>query len=372
MLAAAVALLLLFLTTGLRRWIRSRHRALAATTHVELTEVPFEVANKTSGVFLLTLSLFAALSTLTLPPALWRGTTTAFTVVGFLQLGVWGSAAVQAWVGVRRKAAATADRAAVGSLGIVGFLLRIVVWNLIVLLTLDNLGINITALVAGLGIGGIAVALALQNVLGDLFASLSITLDRPFVIGDFIVIGEFMGAVEQIGVKSTRLRSLGGEQIIISNADLLGSRVRNYGRLVERRVVFALGVTYETPREKLKTIPRLIRESIERQEDTRFDRCHFLEVRGLFAGVRERLLRAESGLHALHGSAAGHLLRHSRGIRARADRVRLPDPETLARTNRRHRSALTVRPTGEVEVSDQRWDRPSSSLGLPGPTAAAR
>ena len=93
MLAAAVALLLLFLTTGLRRWIRSRHRALAATTHVELTEVPFEVANKTSGAFLLTLSLFAALSTLTLPPALWRGTTTAFTVVGFLQLGVWGSAA---------------------------------------------------------------------------------------------------------------------------------------------------------------------------------------------------------------------------------------------------------------------------------------
>jgi small-conductance mechanosensitive channel len=274
-LAATIALLLLLFTASVRRWIRSRHRALVATAHVELTEVPFEVASKTSGAFLLALSLLGALSMLTLPPALWRGAKTAFTVVGFLQLGVWGSAAIQAWVAVRRKSAATTDRGAIGSLGIVGFLLRLVVWSLIVLLTLDNLGINITALVAGLGIGGIAVALALQNVLGDLFASLSITLDRPFVIGDFIVVGEFMGAVEQIGIKSTRLRSLGGEQIIISNADLLGSRVRNYGRMVERRVVFTLGVTYETPREKLKAIPRLLRESIECQEDTRFDRCHF-------------------------------------------------------------------------------------------------
>jgi small-conductance mechanosensitive channel len=152
---------------------------------------------------------------------------------------------------------------------------RTAVWVVILLLALENLGINVTALVAGLGVGGIAVALAVQSLLGDLFASLSITLDRPFVIGDFVIVGDYMGSVEQIGVKSTRIRSLGGEQIIMPNADLLGSRVRNYGRMAERRVVFSLGVAYETPREKLKRISEIIREHVQSQQDTRFDRSHF-------------------------------------------------------------------------------------------------
>jgi small-conductance mechanosensitive channel len=138
----------------------------------------------------------------------------------------------------------------------------------------------VTALVAGLGIGGIAVALAAQNILGDLFASLSITLDRPFVIGDFLAVDGFLGSVEYIGIKSTRLRSLGGEQIVMSNADLLGSRVRNYGRMTERRVVFTIGVVYETPVEVLERIPALIREAIEGQPGTRFDRSHFAKHGG--------------------------------------------------------------------------------------------
>jgi small-conductance mechanosensitive channel len=145
----------------------------------------------------------------------------------------------------------------------------------VALLTLDNLGIDITALVAGLGIGGIAVALAVQNIFGDLFASLSITLDRPFVVGDFLTVGEVLGTVESIGIKSTRLRSLSGEQIVMPNSDLLSSRVRNYGRMLERRVVFATAVTYETPIDLLERIPRLIREIVEAQTDTRFDRSHF-------------------------------------------------------------------------------------------------
>jgi small-conductance mechanosensitive channel len=153
--------------------------------------------------------------------------------------------------------------------------INVAIWAMVLMLTLDNLGIDITALVAGLGIGGIAVALAVQNVLGDLFASLSITLDRPFVVGDFLIVGDFMGSVEYIGIKSTRLRSLGGEQIIISNSDLLSSRVRNYGRMLERRVVFVTSVTYETPIEKVEKIPVLIREIVEAQSNTRFDRCHF-------------------------------------------------------------------------------------------------
>jgi len=275
LVASGIAVGALLLTFGARRWVRRRYRKLAETKQVELIELPLEIASKTSSLFLAIASLSAGLSLLRLPAALRDGSTSAFTIVAFWQLGIWGSAAVLAWLRARRRVAVESDQAAVGSLGIIGFVLRAAVWTLILLLALENLGINVTALVAGLGVGGIAVALAVQNVLGDLFASLSITLDRPFVVGDFVIVDDYMGTVEQIGVKSTRLRSLGGEQIIMANADLLNSRVRNYGRMAERRVVFSLGVTYETPRDKLKRIPAIIRDRVERQQGTRFDRSHF-------------------------------------------------------------------------------------------------
>ena len=140
---------------------------------------------------------------------------------------------------------------------------------------LQNLGIDVTALVAGLGISGVAVALALQRILNDLFSSLSIVLDKPFVIGDFIIFGEFMGSIEHIGIKTTRIRSLTGEQIICSNGDLLNTHIRNYKRMQERRVTFKLGVVYQTPANKLQQIPIMVREIIEAQELTRFDRAHF-------------------------------------------------------------------------------------------------
>ena len=151
------------------------------------------------------------------------------------------------------------------------------IWSVIALVALDSLGINVTTVVAGLGIGGVAVALAVQNILGDLFASLSIILDKPFVMGDFLIIDEHMGSVEYIGLKTTRIRSLSGEQLIFSNSDLLKSRIRNYGRMFERRVVFNLGVTYSTPRDKLRRIPEIIRDAINAQEKTRFDRSHFMK-----------------------------------------------------------------------------------------------
>jgi small-conductance mechanosensitive channel len=159
----------------------------------------------------------------------------------------------------------------------VGFVARLVLWSVILLLALDNLGVDVTALVAGLGVGGIAVALAVQNILSDLFASLSIVLDKPFAVGDFLIIDSFLGSVEHVGLKTTRLRSLSGEQLVFSNTDLLGSRIRNYGRMFERRVVFKIGVTYQTPRDKLTKIPGIIREAIEAQDKTRFDRSHFNE-----------------------------------------------------------------------------------------------
>ena len=161
---------------------------------------------------------------------------------------------------------------AIGAMSFVG---RALVWTVVALLVLDNLGIDVTALITGLGIGGVAVALALQNVLSDLFASLSIVLDKPFVVGDFVVVGDVMGTVEHVGLKTTRLRSLSGEQLVISNSDLLSSRIRNFQRMSERRAVFQLGVTYETSPDKLRAVPGIVRAAIEGQPGTRFDRSHF-------------------------------------------------------------------------------------------------
>lgn len=153
--------------------------------------------------------------------------------------------------------------------------LQTVIWIVGLLFLLDNFGLDISAAIAGLGIGGVAVALAAQAILGDLFSYFAILLDRPFELGDFIIVGEFMGTVEHIGLKTTRLRSLSGEQVIMANHDLTSSRVRNYKRMFQRRVVFRLGILYETPIEKVEIVPNLIRNAIEQQADVRFDRSHF-------------------------------------------------------------------------------------------------
>jgi small-conductance mechanosensitive channel len=158
------------------------------------------------------------------------------------------------------------------------FVLYAVIWAVTVLLALSNLGVNITALVAGLGVGGIAVALAMQAILGDLLASLSIALDRPFVLGDTLRVDNFEGAVEQIGVKSTRLRSVSGEQIIIANADLLKSRVRNLGRATERRALFSLALSYQTRSELLDQVPQLVADSVAGYPGTRFVHCLLREL----------------------------------------------------------------------------------------------
>jgi small-conductance mechanosensitive channel len=173
-------------------------------------------------------------------------------------------------------------------------------------MTFDNLGIDVTAMVAGLGVGGIAVALAVQNILGDLFASLSIIIDKPFVVGDFIIVGgEFMGTVEHIGIKTTRVRSLGGEQIIFSNNDLLQSRVRNYKRMYERRVVFGFRVLYQTTAEQLERIPEIVKKIIEGLDKVRFDRAHFFKF-GDSSLDFEGLLGVGLRLQRLYGFAADY------------------------------------------------------------------
>jgi len=270
--AATCVFLGLWLARGL---VRRKYARLAATEATELLEIPLQAASRTTLPFMFVVAAAVGTSLLGPEGRLAAGLQKFFTIAFFWQAGLWVSTALVAWLDHRRKVTLAEDKAVAGSIGIIRFVARVAVWAMVLLLTLDNLGVDITALVAGLGIGGIAVALALQNVLGDLLASLSIALDQPFVIGDFLIVGEHMGTVEYIGIKSTRLRSLTGEQIVMSNADLLSSRVRNYGRMYERRVVFTLGVTYETPREKLTRIPPLLRGIIEAQDGVRFDRAHF-------------------------------------------------------------------------------------------------
>ena len=277
-IAGGVALGILFVLLLLRRLTRKQYARLAATPQHEVMEVPLHVASRTTVWFLLIASLFLGLQTLELPAKAARVVVTLFTVAGFWQFGLWATTAVLAYLELKQRKALAVDRAAAGSLGIIGFIARLTIWSLVLLLTLSNLGIEIQPLLAGLGIGGIAVALAAQNILGDLFASLSITLDRPFVLGDTLQVDDFVGTVENIGVKSTRLRSVNGEQIIMPNSNLLASRVRNLTRATERRVVFTISVGPETPLPQLRKIAGLIRSLIEAHPDVRFDRSHFAKI----------------------------------------------------------------------------------------------
>ncbi|UCD35240.1 MAG: mechanosensitive ion channel [Nitrospiraceae bacterium] len=167
--------------------------------------------------------------------------------------------------------------AAAGRHGFTGIatIVRVIIWGIGIAFLLDNLGFKISTVLAGLGIGGIAVALAAQTVLGDLFSYFVIFFDRPFEIGDFIIAGDYMGTIEYIGIKTTRVRSLGGEQLVFSNTDLTNSRIRNYKRMERRRVVFRLGVIYQTALKELKEVPGIIKAAIEGVQDTVFDRAHF-------------------------------------------------------------------------------------------------
>lgn len=157
------------------------------------------------------------------------------------------------------------------------FLIKILVWIIALIFVMDNLNIQITGLVTGLGISGIAIAFAAQSILTDLFNYFTIFFDKPFDIGDFIITGEYRGTIEHIGIKTTRIRSLSGEQLIISNTDLVNSRINNYKRMKQRRINFNFGLTYDTPVNKLKEVPKIVEEIIKSIDKTEFDRAHFSE-----------------------------------------------------------------------------------------------
>ncbi|MDQ2889571.1 MAG: mechanosensitive ion channel family protein [Gemmatimonadota bacterium] len=200
----------------------------------------------------------------------------AFVIIAvislFLQAGIWANVLVNYWSQsyITRH---NRDRAGATTIQALSVVIKVILWVLLGVVTIEQgLGHNVTALVASLGVGGIAIAFALQNVLGDLFAAMSIVTDKPFVIGDAIQVDTFSGKVEHIGLKSTRVRSDSGEQIVFGNADLIKGRIRNFGRMEERRALFTTRVSGSTPPEKLARIPKIVREVIEAIPNTRFVR----------------------------------------------------------------------------------------------------
>lgn len=275
-ISGGILVLAFLLLMGLRGLLLLRLRKLSQQTETDLDNFITHLVERTKIIFLFFVALWLSTLNLTLPTKINDFIRTAIIIASLIQAALWGLGLIDYIIG-RKLTVNTEDPAAdqttTSALKLVA---KIVLWSIVVLLILENItGMEVDALIASLGIGGIAVALAVQNILEDLFSSITIALDRPFVIGDFITIGDFSGTVEHIGLKSTRIRSLSGEQLVFSNADLLSSRIRNYKRMDRRRVLFNLGVTYQTPVEKLKIIPQIIRETIAGQGNTSFERAHF-------------------------------------------------------------------------------------------------
>ena len=250
---------------------------LAARTDAKWDDIAVAALRSTKLLVLVIVGLYAGASFLALPDKahLFIGRI-AITALLF-QVAIWGDRALRTWLAATR-AQRNEDPDRITSSAAIAFLVRVALWAVVALMVLDNLGVNITTLVASLGIGGIAIALAVQSILGDLFASLSIVLDKPFVVGDFIIVDKMLGTVEKIGLKTTRVRSLSGEQIVFSNNDLLKSRVQNLRRMESRRVVFSFGVSHETPAAVLRELPAMLKEIVLAQPQVRFDRAHLNSI----------------------------------------------------------------------------------------------
>lgn len=273
-----VAISLLIILRILKGLLVHHFNILAQKTDTDIDDLIVDLLNKTNFLLLFILSLYVGSYFLALPENIDKIKTGMAFVVILFQIAIWGSGIINYLV---KKTFVTKDTFQTTltqtQTSAISFFGKFVLWSALFIIALQNLGINVTSLIAGVGIGGIAIALAVQNILGDLFASVSIMLDKPFIVGDFIIVDEHAGNVENIGLKSTRVRSLSGEQLVFSNNDLLSSRIKNYKQMQERRILFTIGVTYDTPSEKLESIPIIIKEIIDKLEKTRFDRAHFKE-----------------------------------------------------------------------------------------------
>lgn len=247
---------------------------LTSKTKTDLDDLVIRVVYSVKTVFYFYTSLFFSLKFLNLSPSLEKIISYGFVMVAVYQVIVSSLIFVDyifSKISAKKDDAGTKE-----AIKTLEGVFKGVLWVIGVLLVLQNIGFNVTSLLAGLGIGGVAIALALQNILSDLFSSFALLFDKPFIPGDFIVVGENMGVVEKIGIKTTKIRDLQGEQIIISNKELTSSRVMNFKRMEERRVPFKFGVEYSTKTKELKKIPSIVKKIVESTAKTRFDRANFV------------------------------------------------------------------------------------------------
>ncbi|MBJ6119481.1 mechanosensitive ion channel family protein [Pontibacter sp. BT310] len=262
------------LITVFRKSVLTRLRRWTESTHTRFDNFVVNSFSRFGIPILHFIVIYAGISYLNLSPKAERILTVATTVaITFMVIRLITSTLillVRSYIKRRYP-----DKPHVNEIGAIGLIINLVIWGIGLGFLFDNMGYDLTAIIAGLGIGGIAVALAAQNILGDLFNYFVIFLDRPFEVGDSIAVGDKNGTIEHIGVKTTRLRSLTGEQLIISNSDLTSSRIHNYKRQQRRRVEFTLGVAYETSIDNLKAIPDLLKKIITAHELVELDRAHF-------------------------------------------------------------------------------------------------
>lgn len=254
--------------------VLSRLQSFSEKTKTDIDNLFIGVLRTIRPPFYVFVSLYIAIRTLEISE-LFLKILTAILVVWVIYLVI---SAVQIFIDYilrRRLSAAKGEGEVKSSIQLLNMLARMVLWSIGIILALSNFGVDVTSLIAGLGIGGIAVALALQNVLTDLFSSFAIHFDKPFVVGDFVVVGDKMGVVKRIGIKTTRIQALQGEEIVISNRELTSEKIQNFKKMKERRVVSTIGVTYETSGDLLHEIPDIIKKIIDAEEKVRFDRAHF-------------------------------------------------------------------------------------------------
>ena len=258
----------------IRKIVLKRVCKLAAKTKNDVDDLFCEILADLRKFFLLGLAILLASRMLILSIDVKEGIRVGFVILAILQGGFLVNRLVMYMLEKQMNQETGQEQSA--SLKTIGRFIRGLVWAIVIVMALDSVpGIEVSTLVTTLGITGIAVAFAIQNVLSDLFSALSITFDQPFIVGDVIVVDDLAGTVEKIGLKSTRVRSLSGELLVFSNTDLLNSRIHNYQQMNRRRVVLKFGVTYQTSREKLQAIPGMIENVIAKREKVSFDRAHF-------------------------------------------------------------------------------------------------
>ena len=299
LITAAVIFVLLAIV---RRLAVSRLGALAARTTNQFDDMAVELIRRTRTWVLLAVAVFFGFRGLAWPDTFSRYLDGAARLVLLWQVGLWGAAAVSFWFKhYLGKRAVEGDRTSIAMIGAMSIGAKVILWVLVVLTAVRSVfGIEITALITGLGVSGIAVALAVQNILGDLLAALAIVFDKPFDVGDAIGVDQITGTVEHIGLKTTRLRSITGEQIIIGNADLLKSRVRNFRRQYQRRVVLNFDVTYDTPNDVLAKLPGVVQQIVSAQSPVKFDRAHV-------SSLGESAVRIEAVYYVLDPDYTKHM-----------------------------------------------------------------